>query len=590
VSSETIATANLRAARTLIDSFAAAGVRAAVLSPGARSGPLAVALDEQPAIRTYVVTDERSAAFFALGIAREAELPPLLVCTSGTAAANYTPAIAEASLAEVPLLVITADRPPEARGFGAAQTIRQSGLFERHARASREAAVPCADGPPARYYRSLAASVYANALAEPRGPVHVNIPFREPLLPIPLPPRDDGASDNTERLQLSIGEIRLASERIEELTARLCSVERGLIVCGPSSRPRSAHAAVGELARRTGWLVLADPLSGLRGCEAIENLLVEPHEVLLRNEEFRERQRPDLVLRFGSLPTSKGLQRALDAWQCEHVLFTSPGEWPDPQWLATEVLVCDPLMAAADVAAALARCGVRESSADGEWRKSWRDAAKRAQASLAQGLGAAPPTCEARAARDLLRALPEGSVLVVGNSMPVRDVDVFCSSFRPDLTLLGNRGANGIDGLLSTALGAAASSGAPTAVLLGDLSFLHDVGALQLAARHSVPLLIVVIDNDGGGIFQSLPCAELGETFERCFVTPHGLDLLHAAKLGRFDTACVAGDGDLARAVADWAAKPRALIVNVACDRRESTAVRDRLIAGAASSVEGSGG
>lgn len=589
MSTETIATANLRAARALIDAFAATGVRAAVLSPGARSGPLAVALDEQRAIRTYVVTDERSAAFFALGLARESEIAPLLVCTSGTAAANYAPAVAEASLAEVPLLVVTADRPPEARGFGAAQTIRQTGLFERHARASREAAVPSVDGPPAAYYRALAVSACASALGAPRGPVHVNVPFREPLLPIPLPARQSTAIAATEKLELAVGELRVARDRLDAIAERIRGAERGLLVCGPSSRPRATRATIAKLAVRRGWPILADPLSGLRSGDGLDGLLVEPHDIVLRSDRFRDRLRPDLVLRFGSLPTSKSLQRALEAWQCEQVLFTSPSEWPDPQWLATTVVVCDPIVAAADLASHLGGIGAAESGRGESWRAAWQTGALVARETLARELAETPATFEGRAAGDLVRALPAGAVLVVGNSMPIRDVDVFCSSLRPDVAVLGNRGANGIDGLLSTALGAAASSGAPTALLLGDLSFLHDVGALQLAARHRLPLLIVVVDNDGGGIFQLLPCAELGETFERCFVTPHGLDLLDAAKLGGFDAVRVAGEGDLARAVADWVARPRGVLVEVASERRESADLRARLIARAVAAVDGGG-
>jgi 2-succinyl-5-enolpyruvyl-6-hydroxy-3-cyclohexene-1-carboxylate synthase len=589
MSGETTASANLRAARALIDAFAAAGVRAAVLSPGARSGPLAVALDERRDIRTYVVTDERSAAFFALGIARESEIPPLLVCTSGTAAANYTPAVAEASLAEVPLLVVTADRPPEARGFGAAQTIRQTAMFERHVRASREAAVPSSDGPPPAYYRALAASAYASALGVPRGPVHVNVPLREPLLPIPLPAREPSApTADADGIRLAVGELRVATEQLDALAARVRAVERGVIVCGPSSRPRATRTAVAALAARTGWPVLADPLSGMRNAALDDGLIVEPHDIVLRSERFRDRQRPDLVLRLGALPTSKSLQRALETWRCEHVLFTSPSEWPDPRWLATTVVVCDPIAAAADLAARLGTGSGRLRAGDDSWRSAWRDAARSARAALARGLDDAPATFEGRAARDVIQALPAGSVIVVGNSMPIRDVDVFCASISSDVTVLGNRGANGIDGLLSTALGTAASSGAPTVLLLGDLSFLHDVGALQLAARHRLSLLVVVLDNDGGGIFQLLPCAELGETFERCFLTPHGLDLLDAAKLGGFDTARVTSDGDLERAVADWAARPRGMLVEVACERRESAELRARLIADAVAAVDGS--
>lgn len=590
MSDETIATANLRAARALIDAFASLGVRTAVLSPGARSGPLAVALDEQHDIRIYVATDERSAAFFALGVARESELPPLVVCTSGTAAANYAPAVAEASLAEVPLLLVTADRPPEARGFGAAQTIRQTGLFERHVRVSREAAVPSVDGPPPAYYRALAASAYASALGAPRGPVHVNVPFREPLLPTPLPARQATSSTTDEGgLRLAAGELRLAREQLDEIAARAGDVERGIISCGPSSRPRAARAAVVALAARTGWPVLADPLSGLRNAAELGDLLVEPHDILLRSDRFRDRQRPDLVLRFGALPTSKSLQRALEVWRCEHVLFASPGEWPDPQWLATTVVVCDPIAAAADLAACMSDAGRERSARSAAWRDAWQRGARVVRGALAEAVADAPATFEGRAAFDLLRALPAGAVLVVGNSMPIRDVDVFGSALRSDITVLGNRGANGIDGLVSTALGAAASSGAPTALLLGDLSFLHDVGALQLAARHRLPLLIVVVDNDGGGIFQLLPCAEVGEPFERCFLTPHGLDLLEAAKLGGFDTARVARDGDLARAVADWAARPRGMIVEVACERRESADTRARIITAAVAALDGGG-
>jgi 2-succinyl-5-enolpyruvyl-6-hydroxy-3-cyclohexene-1-carboxylate synthase len=332
------------------------------------------------------------------------------------------------------------------------------------------------------------------------------MPFREPLLPTPLPSRAAALKlvARGDGLQLAVGELRVTSDRLDGLIERIRAVQRGLIVCGPSSRPRAAREAIGGLASRLAWPILADPLSGLRSGEAFDRLVIEPHDVVLRSERYRETQRPDLVLRFGSLPTSKTLQRALEAWRCDQVLFTTPSEWPDPQWTATTVVVCDPIAAARDLVARLGGASTTVTTpAAVAWREAWRSGARVAREVLDSALADVPATFEGRAARDLARALPGGAVLVVGNSMPIRDVDVFCWSIRPDLTVLGNRGANGIDGLLSTALGAAASSGAPTALLLGDLSFLHDVGALQLAAKHRLPLLVVIVDNDGGGIFHT---------------------------------------------------------------------------------------
>jgi 2-succinyl-5-enolpyruvyl-6-hydroxy-3-cyclohexene-1-carboxylate synthase len=556
---------NVDATRALVGTLVAGGVRYAVLAPGSRSGPLAMAVAERNELRTFVITDERSAAFFALGIARYYESPPLLVCTSGTAAANFAPAVAEAAIAEVPLLVATADRPPEARGFGAPQTIRQPDLFARHVRLGIDAAVPSNDGPPEQYYRALAAKALAATLTPVRGPVHLNLPFREPLIwnsARPGPAPDDGGT-----LRVALAELRIPPARREAIAARLLSTDRGLIVCGPTSRPRTVPSALASLAAALGWPLLADPLSGLRTHGEHARVLVEPHELLLRSPASRVALRPDLVLRFGSLPVSKALREALAGWDVDQIVVTSAEEWPDPDWRATEVVVCDAATAAADLAATLpAAVAVSENRAG--WLEMWRRAADAAGVVIDSVFAEPVLDAEAWVARTLCGALASDAVLVVGNSMPIRDVDAFCTGLPGGLTVVGNRGANGIDGVLSTAFGTAAASGRPTAVLLGDLSFLHDAAAVRLGESHALPLLVVVVNNDGGGIFHSLPWADLGETFERYFATPHGLDLAATVSVPGAKAVRASSPRELSGVIADWIARPQLVIVEVVVDRR----------------------
>lgn len=574
--------ANIASVRALVDSLVAGGLRSAVISPGSRSGPLAVALAERSDIRSFVVTDERSAAFFALGIARYDEVPPLLLCTSGTAAANFAAAVAEAAIAEVPLLVATADRPPEARGFGAPQTIRQADLFARHVRLGIDAAVPSSDGPPVAYYRALAAKALAAALGPTRGPVHLNLPFREPLMPTPLPPV---AAPGGRGVTATRGEHRIAREKLDEMAARLARSERGILICGPTSRPRTFGPALAALARALDWPLFADPLSGLRERAAELGSLIEPHDLVLRSSALRAVLHPDLILRFGALPTSKALREAIAGWGAEQIVVTSAEEWPDPDWGASEVVIVDPTLAAADLARALTPRGA-SASRRASWLGSWRAAADEAVRAAAPLLIDPESGAEAWIASELCHSLPADAVLVVGNSMPIRDVDAFCTGLARGPSLFGNRGANGIDGVLSTAFGIAATSARPTAVLLGDLSFLHDAASLPLAIRHALPVLVVVVDNDGGGIFHSLPWADLGDTFERYFATPHGLDLERAGALAGAEHARAARPGELAPLVADWVERPRLMVVEASFDRLASQQARKDLIGATTKAVE----
>jgi 2-succinyl-5-enolpyruvyl-6-hydroxy-3-cyclohexene-1-carboxylate synthase len=578
-----VAHANLSAARALIDSLVVAGLRHAVVCPGSRSGPLAVAIDERGAeITSFVLTDERSAGFFALGLARESGKATLVVCTSGTAAANLVPAAAEAFFAEIPLLLATADRPPEARDFAASQTIHQAGLFAGHARASMDLAPPAVDGAPLAYYRASAARAFAIATGTPNGPVHLNIPFREPLLPIPLPVRSLEPSS----LRCLQGETTMREVDIASVVARARAAKRALLVCGPSSRAADTAPALAKLAVSLGWPLLADPLSGARSDDLADVAVIDAYDVLLRSESFCREAKPDFVLRFGGVPTSKALQQALAKWGGEQLLFAGPGTWPDPSWSASEVIACDARSAAAALTETIADRG---TDVDRSWTRFWTSASRSVRSALDAAIDRLPATFEARVARDLGRCVPEGGLFFVGNSMPIRDVDTFCARMPRSSRVLANRGANGIDGVLSTALGAASSAGKPSILMLGDLSFLHDVGALQLLARLEVPLLVVVVNNDGGGIFHMLPAASLGAPFERCFATPHGLEFASAipsGARGQVEMRRVATVAELDGSIAEWLARPRPLVLEVPSDRQETTTLRASLIADAVAAVE----
>jgi 2-succinyl-5-enolpyruvyl-6-hydroxy-3-cyclohexene-1-carboxylate synthase len=571
---------NLRHAARLVDALARAGVHHVVVAPGGRSAPLAVAVAQHPRLRDWVVTDERSAAFFALGMARELGEAVALVCTSGTAVANLMPGVVEADLSEVPLVVVTADRPPELRDVGAAQTIRQVGLFDGHVRWSVDLPPPAADADLERAWTRTACRAVATARAARPGPVHVNVPFREPLVPAGALPRL-GFPDAEEPPPLAyVGATATVAEADARMIADAAAArERGIIVCGARAGVRDA-AALASLARALAWPILADPLSGVRfGLDP--EVQADGYDLVLRDPAWRRRLAPSAVLHFGGLPVSKALQATLaEAQPSVHVVAASPGVWPDPSHLST-VMVHAPadtlVRAVADVLARPRRAGT--------WRADWVGASRRVRAAVGAKLAAETRVFEAKVVTDTLAALPDGGALHVGNSMPVRDLDTFAGADGPRRRIVCNRGANGIDGVLSSALGAAAVSGGPVALVVGDLSFLHDAGGLQLAARHGIDATVVVVSNDGGGVFSFLPEAGYGEVFERCFGTPHGLDV------GRIAGACgaavrrVDGGKDVEAAVTRALATPGLAVVEVPSSRDANAALHREYVAAAAAAL-----
>jgi 2-succinyl-5-enolpyruvyl-6-hydroxy-3-cyclohexene-1-carboxylate synthase len=523
--SEAVAPAAHLCAAALIDELARSGLRHACLCPGSRSAPLAYALAAERRITTWVHIDERSAAFFALGLARASGLPALLVCTSGTAAANFLPAIIEARYARVPLLVLTADRPPELRDNGAPQAIDQIHLYGDNVKWFVEVSLPDAQEATLRYVRTLACRAMATAQHGPAGPVHLNLPFREPLVPpqgleIAAP---YGRPNGRPYAEVPpVGAVTAGRLGLDDLACELLATPRGLIVCGPESYPLPANDVV-DLARHLGYPILADPLSGLRcGPHQAGGYVLDAYDAYLR-DPLAQADRPDVALQLGAAPTSKALQTFLRDVD-RHVLVDAQGGWREPGSRAGLVLRAHPAQLAASVA------GRGMPDAAGPWLERWRQVDRSARGAIAAFLETLEEPFEGRIFAELARLLPDGSALFAGNSMPVRDLDTFFPGCSKRIRFLCNRGANGIDGVVSTALGAAAS-GWRLVLVLGDLSFYHDLNGLLAARRYPIDATIVLVNNDGGGIFSFLPQAALPEHFEALFGTPTGLDFRSAIEM-----------------------------------------------------------
>ena len=512
-----------RYVRAFTDQLLASGMRHVVICPGSRSTPLTLVFARDTRWRAWLHIDERSAGYFALGLARQLGEPVGLVCSSGTAAANFFPAVIEASLSSVPLLVLTADRPPELRDVGSPQTIDQVRMFGSHARWAVD--MTPADGTPAleRAARGVAARAVDTALAAPAGPVQVNFPFREPLLERPLA---DPSPPAGRPVAVTRSEVAPSPEAARAFV-QAARGRRGLVIAGPESDLPAVEVAA--VAAALGWPVLADPLSGLRAGAHDLSHVIETHDVLARSAAFLADRTPEVTLRFGGVPTSK----ALNVWLAAHAEIDSwvvdvPGSWREPDATVSTMLRGEP----GPVCRALLGLLAAGDRLHGAWLEGWRQANDVAARALLEASAALDEPFEGRAPVELAAALPEGATLVVGNSMPVRDVDTFFPRLPRRVRLEGTRGASGIDGVVSTAVGAAAAGTGPVALLIGDLSFLHDLNGLWAVGRHHLDLTVLLVNNDGGGIFHFLPQAELApDAFEEWWGTPHGLDLRAAVAL-----------------------------------------------------------
>lgn len=537
--------------RAFADELARCGLRHACTSPGSRSTPLVLALVREPRIECTSHIDERSGGFFALGQAKATRRPSALACTSGTAAANYLPAVVEAYEARVPLLVLTADRPPELRDVGAGQTIDQVKLYGRNAKWFLEVDEAPATPERLRWMRQLAARAWSTALEGRPGPVHLNFVLREPLAPgEELPPAEDDELPATHRRAPDpVPPVAL----VHELEQRPRAV---LVAGGGSDGP-----AVARFAQRCRLPLLADPLSGARRGEAIGH-----YDALLRHEPWAAAHRPDLVIRIGDLPTSKPLRQWLaDLPGARQVALADHFALHDPAGVVDELLPGDSA-GLDDVAAHW--CGE-------DWITAWRDAEEKALAAIGAALG--DEVSEPLAVSRLWGRLPHEATLFVASSMPIRDLETFAVTEHSPPRVLSNRGANGIDGTVSAALGAASVCRAPVVLLIGDVALLHDVGGLLAARRLGLDLLIVLLNNDGGGIFHFLPVAGERDAFEEHVATPHGVDFAHAAALAGFEHERPAGMAAFHEAIGRAIERPGRRIVELRTDRDANVEVHRRV-------------
>lgn len=545
----------LQLCRDLAASLSHLGAKTVAVSPGSRNTPLALAFAAEPALDLSVHHDERSAGFFALGAAKATGVPSVLICTSGSAAAHYYPAVIEARHARVPLMVATADRPPELRGTNAPQTIDQIDLYGGAVKLFYDVGVP--DDTVVAAAPDLASRAWAAAMDPAPGPVHLNFPFREPLLTGPVPP----PSPRLREVHYTPAQTTPDRRSLQEVVAALKG-RRTLIVVGGRLAGDSA-AAIAEIAAATGTPLLADPQARVSGPATIT------HADQLAAAGLLDRLSPEAVIRIGPVPTSKPIWRWLGEAQHPTKIYIDVGPWRDPigsDWVIR-----------GDAPAVLADLDLE--TGDPSWLSAWQKADQRAGNAITAALQRETFPNEPSIAMITYRSAPPRTILYAGSSMPIRDLDAFSGRTREDVEVLANRGTNGIDGLVSTAAGAARARRTRVTVLGGDVTTLHDIGALAFIGREQVPVTLVVVNNDGGGIFHFLPQASgehiPGPVFEELFGSPHGLDFSEIAPAFGVPSRRVESREDLSKLISEPGAGP--LLIELHTERRSNVEVHLRV-------------
>ncbi len=562
---------NTALASAMAEELARCGVRHAVISPGSRSTPLALALWRQPEIEAHVIVDERSGGFFALGAAQATRTPVAVVCTSGTAAANLHPAVCEADESAVPLIVLTADRPPELRGIGAGQTIDQIKLYGSAVRWFCEVGTHEADDAGLLHFRSVACRSFWTAAGDPRpGPVHLNVAFRDPLGPEPRPEdvtatselARDGRGDRP-LTTVPPAPVPVAKPLVEALGERIDASQRGIIVAG--RMPPGAADAIAALASASGFPILAEPTSQLRFGPHDRANVIGAYEPIARLRPAA--LAPDLIVRFGEMPTCKPLRQWLASLDVPQLVVDPDHGWNEPTRTAGAIVRADP--------AALCEALVadREFEQVTDWAAAWLRAAEAAEEVIATELTRLEAPSEPGLFAALGNSLSDGDLVYTASSMPIRDQEAFIGGGEADALFLANRGANGIDGLISSGIGAATATGRPTWIVTGDLGLFHDMNALASLRHATAPVRLLVIDNGGGGIFEFLPQAEQidRDEFEAILGTPVGVEAANVAGLHGIDYESLVDLGDLAGLAS------RTVLAEIATDRAGNVALHRRL-------------
>ena len=563
--------------RAIASELARSGVQTACISPGSRSTPLTVALDEHSDIRTISALDERSAAYFALGRARRTGEVTPLVSTSGTAAANYHPAVIEANQGRVPLLLLTADRPPELRESGANQTIDQQKLYGGSVRWDKELPEPRAENRTLRSLRTDICRAVGIAEGTPAGPVHLNVPFAKPLEPTPVEGdvpaslsalATAGRGEETPFVRRTAGTTE-PDERDLRLVAESLAVDRGLVVAGPADPPGLDPEAVTALSHATGFPILTDPLSGLRfGGHTRVAPVIGGYDAFVDTAVTAEWPDPEVVVRLGASPTSKPLRKYLAGTDSRQFVVDPAGAWREAEFTATDLVVADPSRLCGRLSQLVRNAG------SAAWRERWTAA----DAAHHEAVTERRETLfEGGILADVVEAAPDPATLVVSNSMPVRDLDRFGTPSTTSITTVGNRGASGIDGIVSTALGAAHGTTDDVTLVIGDLAYYHDMNGLAAIERADVEATIVLINNDGGGIFHKLPIANFEPPFIRQFKTPHGMNFEPTGDLYGFEYTKVDSRGGFREAYFEAVSAAGSHVIEVVVDAESSHAVRESM-------------
>lgn len=499
------------------------GVKYACISPGSRSTPLTLAFAQNKSIKSFPIVDERSSAFFALGMAKKTKEPVAVVTTSGTAVAELYPAIIEAFYQRIPLIICTADRPHYLRDSGSNQTINQNNIYSNHIRFFTDAGLPEVNFKKLTHIKKSAEKIFYHSTIIDRGPVHINFPFEKPFEP-----------DNyTDKIELSlieklfkptdkkIFETKVSIKNIKGVVDKLKLCKRGLILVGYNNYEKKFAGLVAKLSTALGFPIFADGSSGLRYGLHSKSNVIDNFSTLVRDKLFLEKYDPELIIQFGGAPVSNVVLEFFKNSKAEKILINEYGDKNDPSLTAKKIIDCEPSSFCSDALTIISESNFKKNK---EWLSDLLHLNNEAEKIKRRVMRKSQVDFEGKIIFELLETIPTKSNMMISNSLPIRDIDFFSSSNQKEINVYCNRGASGIDGIISTALGIAQTSKNPTILLTGDLAFYHDMNGLHNAIKFNIPLTIVLINNNGGGIFESLPISRFGKTFVENFITPLNLN------------------------------------------------------------------
>lgn len=496
------------------------GVKYACISPGSRSTPLTLAITSNNSVEAFSIVDERSSAFFALGLAKQTKTPVVILTTSGTAVAEIYPAIIEAHYQRVPLIVCTADRPPILRGKGANQTINQHNIYRNHIRLFKDIGLPDLNKLP--YIKAIAEEAIEIALYKNKGPVHLNFPFEKPFEPRSYTDKIDISKLEKFLKSSSISKkyVRYPSSLPVSLINKLLKKPKGLILVGYNNYDEEFENYVIQFSEKFGYPIYADGASPIRFGKHPKDNIIDNLSAIVRSKNFLTKLDPEIIIHFGGAPTANVLLEFYKNSKAEKILVNEYGDWNDPSLTAKQIIKMNPTAYCANLISKTKN----KAPHNCRWLDDYKNLNSISRSLKEFQIEKEKFPFEGRIVNEVLRSLPNKCNLVISNSLPIRDFDFFASCSNKEINIFTNRGASGIDGINSTAIGIARASKLPTYLLIGDLAFYHDMNGLINSIKYNVPLAIILINNNGGGIFESLPIAEYKEVLQNHFITPLHLD------------------------------------------------------------------